>query len=300
MNTLDAMSLFVRVADLGSFAAVADHLGVTRSVFTRQIAALEKHLGVKLINRTTRKLTLTSAGIGYLTNCRTILELVDSAEAEVMEARLVPRGKLRVGMPLSFGLRRIVPLLPAFQSMYPEINLDLDITDRHINLIDESIDISIRITDRLDPGDIVRKLGEARLLTVASPEYLNRHGRPGHPSDLTGHRCLGYSSMSTNRPWVFSVDGELQNFFLPYCLQANNGDALAEAARQGGGIAVLPEFIVAELVDDESLEVILEEFEAPAGGVYALLPSNRYVPSSVRVLIDFLVAELDKPSAGSA
>lgn len=292
MNRLDAMTLFVRVADLGSFAAAANQLGIARSVVTRQIAALEEHLGVKLMVRTTRKLTLTSAGATYLDKCRTILDLVGSAEADIMEARLTPRGNLRLSLPLSFGLRRIAPLLPRFQAQYPEISLALDFTDRHIDLIDERVDLSIRVTARLDPGDVARKLGEARLLTVASPAYLAQRGRPNHPAELVQHSCLGYSAKLNNRPLVFSIEGVQQNIHVPYRLQANNGDALAEAAAQGLGITVLPDFIVADYLRAGTLETILDDFEPRALGIYAVLPSNRYLPHRVRVLIDFLVASL--------
>ena len=292
MNRLEAMNLFVRVADLGSFAAVANQLGVARSVVTRQIAALEEHLGVKLMVRTTRRLTLTTAGAGYLQKCRTILDLVDVAEADVMEARLVPRGNLRLSLPLSFGLRRIVPLLPAFQQTYAEISLALDFSDRHVNLIDEGIDLSIRIIAHLDPGDVARKLGQIRLLPVASPEYLQRHGRPSHPAELPAHSCLGYSAKINNRPLSFLIDGELTNIHVPFRMQANNGDALVEAAAQGLGITVQPDFIVAEHLRAGTLVPILEGFAPPPLGIYALLPSNRYLPHRVRVLIDFLAAGL--------
>lgn len=292
MNRLDAMMLFVRVADLGSFAAAADQLGLTRSVVTRQIAALEDHLGVKLMTRTTRRLTLTSAGTDYLDKCRTILDLVESAETDVMEARLNPRGNLRVGLPLSFGLKRIAPLLPDFQKIYPEITLALDFTDRHINLIDEGIDLSIRITARLDPGDVVRKLGETRLLAIASPEYLARHGRPAHPSELSGHACLGYSDMANNRPLSFLVDGKMENFYLPLRMQANNGDALALATAQGLGISVQPDFIVEDHLASGAVVTLLESFEPSPLGIYAVLPSNRYLPHRVRVLLDFLAEAL--------
>jgi DNA-binding transcriptional LysR family regulator len=286
------MMLFVRVADLGSFAAAADQLGLTRSVVTRQIAALEDHLGVKLMTRTTRRLTLTSAGTDYLDKCRTILDLVESAETDVMEARLNPRGNLRVGLPLSFGLKRIAPLLPDFQKIYPEITLALDFTDRHINLIDEGIDLSIRITARLDPGDVVRKLGETRLLAIASPEYLARHGRPAHPSELSGHACLGYSDMANNRPLSFLVDGKMENFYLPLRMQANNGDALALATAQGLGISVQPDFIVEDHLASGAVVTLLESFEPSPLGIYAVLPSNRYLPHRVRVLLDFLAEAL--------
>ena len=288
MNRFEAMHLFVRVVELGSFAAVASQLGVARSVVTRQIAALEEHLGVKLMVRSTRWLTLTSGGKAYLEKCRAILDLLETAEAEVMEERLTPRGSLRLGLPLSFGLKRLAPLMLAFSQTYPEIRLAMDFTDRQLNLIEEGIDLSIRITGRLDPGEIVRKLGSCRLLTIASPEYLARHGRPLHPSELVGHACISYSPHVNNRPWIFMVDGHVESFPLPYRLQANNGDALAEAAAQGLGITVQPDFIAADYLAAGKLETVLEEFAPPELGIYAVLPSNRYMPHSVRVLIDFL------------
>lgn len=294
MNRLDAMNLFVRVADLDSFAAVSSQLGVARSVVTRQIAALEEHLGVKLIVRTTRRLTLTTAGASYLQKCRTILDLVESAEADVMEERLTPRGNLRVGLPLSFGLKRIAPVLPEFQRAYPEISLALDFTDRQINLIDEGIDLSIRITARLDPGDVARKLGESRLLTIASSDYLAQHGRPTHPAELATHSCLGYSAKANNRPLSFRVDGQPESFYVPFRLQANNGDVLAEAAAQGLGITMQPDFIAADYLASGAVETVLEAFEPAPLGIYAVLPSNRYLPHRVRVLIDFLVKMLAK------
>ncbi|HAF56435.1 MAG TPA: LysR family transcriptional regulator [Thauera sp.] len=294
MNRLDAMNLFVRVADLGSFAAVANQLGVARSVVTRQIAALEEHLGVKLMVRTTRKLTLTSAGASYLDKCRSILDLVELAEADVMEARLTPRGNLRIGLPLSYGLKRIAPLLPAFLKTYPEISLALDFTDRHINLIDEGVDLSIRITPRLDPGDVARKLGETRLIAVASPAYLAHHGRPTHPSELGAHTCLGYSAKANNRPLAFLIDGRIENVHVPFRLQANNGDALMEAAAQGLGITMQPDFIANDYLARGAVVPVLEAFAPPPLGIHAMLPSNRYLPHRVRVLIDFLASELAK------
>ncbi len=293
MDRLDAMHLFVRVADLGSFTAAATQLGIARSAVTRQIAALEAHLGLKLMVRTTRRLTLTTAGADYLRKCRTILDLVEAAEAEVMEARLMPRGQLRISLPLSFGLRRIVPLLPQFLASYPEISLSLDFSDRHVNLIDEGIDLSIRIVARLEPGDIARKLGESRLVAVAAPDYLRTHGTPAHPAELTNHVCLGYSIKGANRPLSFLIDGQVGHVQVPFRLQANNGDALAEAAARGLGIAMQPDFIIDEALRQGTLVRILQDFEPPPLGIHALLPSNRYLPHRVRVLIEFLVAALD-------
>ena len=300
MDRFNAMTLFMRVADLGSFAAAANQLGVARSVVTRQIAALEGHLGVKLMVRTTRKLMLTSAGASYLEKCRTILELLENAEADVMETRLMPRGNVRLSVPLSFGLRRITPLLPKLRARYPEINLALDFTDRHIDLINDGVDLSIRVTARLEPGNVARKLGNASLVGVASPSYLASHGQPHHPTELAQHSCLGYSASTNNRPLVFSIDGTQENVYVPYWLQANNGDALAAAAAQGLGITFQPDFIVADYLRNGTLVKILEGFEPAPFGIHAILPGNRYLPYRVRVLLDFLAAELGHGEADAS
>lgn len=296
MNRLDAMATFVRVAELGSFAGVADQSGVARSVITRQVAALEDHLGVKLMVRTTRRLTLTSAGRSYLEKCRSILEMVDTAEAEVMEDRLTPRGRLRVSLPLSFSLKRLVPLMLEFSQAYPLIHLSMDFTDRRVNLIDEGFDLSIRITSRLEPGEIVRKLGSCKMLTFASPDYLAAHGRPRHPADLSKHACLGYAPLTTDQPWLFSIDGKVERFFLNHRLSANNGEALAEAAARGLGIAMQPDFIAQGYLDAGRVEAVLKKFAQPELGIYAVLPSNRYLPHRVRLLIELLSKSLSRPA----
>lgn len=299
MNRLDAMHLFVSVAELGSFTAAAAQLGVARSVVTRQIAALEEHLGVKLMVRSTRRLMLTSAGNAYLDKCRVILDLVETAEAEAMEESLAPRGQLRLGVPLSFGLRHLVPLLLEFAQTYPMIRLSTDFSDRKLHLIDEGIDLAIRISAQLDPGDIARKLGTCRLMAIAAPDYLARHGRPQHPSELIGHTCIGYAQQAHGLPWSFLVEGQLQDFSPPFRLQANNGDALAEAAARGLGITVLPDFIASDYLAGGRVVTLLEGFEPPEMGIYALLPSNRYMPHRVRALIEFLSTRLAGPR-GSA
>ena len=296
MDRLDAMHLFVRVAERGSFAGVADQLGVARSVVTRQIAALETHLGVKLMARSTRRLTLTAAGAAYLEKCRVILNLVEAAETDVAEHRLTPRGHLRLGLPLVFGLKRLLPMLLEFAQRYPEISLDMDYTDRRLNLIEEGFDLSIRITDHLEPGAIVRKLGACRLLTVASPDYLARHGRPAHPAELKHHECLTYTNDGSNTTWLFQVEGRPEPVAVRCRISANNGEALIEAAASGLGIALQPDFIAGPAMAAGTVEAILESFAPPALGIYVLLPSNRYMPYRVRVCIDFLAAWLREPA----
>ena len=292
MDRLEAMHLFVRVAELGSFSAAAQQLAVARSVVTRQIAALEAHLGVKLMARSTRRLTLTSAGTAYLEKCRVILNLVESAEADVAAERLTPRGSIRISIPLSFGLRRLSQPLLDFSQHYPEVALDIDFADRRVNLIEEGRDLSVRITRRLDAGDVARKLGESHMRIIAAPSYLDRHGRPRHPAELVQHECLGYTAAAANPPWQFEVDGQLESFHVRSRINANNGFVLAEAAAQGLGIACQPDFIADDFIASGRVEQILADFPVPALGIYAMLPSNRHIPHRVRVLVDYLAEKL--------
>ncbi len=293
MDKLNAMQLFVRVAETGSFTAVADQLDVARSVVTRQISALEQQLGVKLMTRSTRSLTLTTAGSAYLEKCRDILNMVDTAEFSLVEEKTEPRGRIRLGLPLSFGLQRLMPALLEFAKAHSNIELVLDFADRRSKLIEEGIDLSIRITSRLEPGDIVRKLGESRLLTVASPQYLAEHGNPKHPRDLSKHACLVYSQDFQSTSWGYrSKEGDVNVTIRPR-LAANNGEALLQAAAQGLGITRPPDFMVQPYLDNGSVIAVLPKFEPTPLGIYAVLPSNRYIPHRVSVLIDFLASALE-------
>ncbi len=286
------MQLFVRVAELGSFAGAAQQLGVARSLVTRQIAGLEAHLGVKLMARSTRRLTLTSAGTAYLEKCRVILNLVEAAEIGVAEERQTPRGNIRISLPLSFGLKRLAPLLLDFSQRYPEVALDMDYSDRRVNLIEEGIDLSIRVTRRLDAGDVARRIGTSRMRVLASPDYLSRHGQPAHPAELAHHVCLGYTNAGAATTWQFVVDGQLENFPIRSRINANNGDVLTEAAAQGLGIACQPDFIAGSFIAAGRVVEILVDYPGPELGIYAMLPSNRHIPHRVRVLMDFLAARL--------
>lgn len=291
MDRLDAMHLFVRVAELGSFAAVAQQLGVARSVVTRQVAALESHLGSKLMVRSTRRLTLTSAGSAYLEKCRVILNLVEAAETDIAAEQAAPRGPIRLGLPLSFGVRRVAPLLLDFAARYPEVSLDMDYSDRRMNLIEEGIDLAIRVTRQLGPGDVARKLGTSHMKVVAAPDYLARHGRPQVPADLSDHAYLGYT-LAGRSDVLFIENGVSIGVPVRSRINASNGEVLVEAAVRGMGITCHPDFIVDAYLADGRLVHILENHATPALGIYAMLPSNRQVPHRVRVLMDFLADAL--------
>lgn len=291
MDRLDGMRIFVRVAELGSFSAVAQQMNVARSVVTRQVAALETHLGAKLIARSTRRLSLTAAGAGYLEKCREILNLVDAAEGDLNEASQAPRGHIRLTLPLSFGVHRLMPMFGDFMIANPGISLELDFNDRRANLIEGGFDLAIRISERLEPGDVARKIGGSQGVIAAAPAYLDRHGRPEHPKDLLGHECFGY--LLAPRPsWSFLIDGEMQWFPIKNRLQANSGEALLTAAIQGLGIARTPTFIAEKAVREGRLEILLPRFPMQELGIYAVFPGNRYVPHRVRVLVDFLAKRI--------
>ncbi len=271
MDRLETMRAFVRVAESGSFTAVANEMDVARSVVTRQVADLEAHLGVKLIARSTRRLSLTSAGAGYLDTCRNILSLVEAAETGLADERQVPRGHLRISVPLSFGLRHLSPLLIDFATTYPDVTVELDFTDRKVNLIEEGIDVAIRVAGRLEPHDVARRISVCRSVVLASPDYLRRHGEPAHPADLAQHECLGYVPVLRSA-WPFLVDGQTRSFPVRGRLLANNGDALLDAAIRGLGITCQPTFIAAPAIEAGQVKPILARY--------------------ARVFVDYLVARI--------
>ena len=293
MDRLQAMHLFVRVAELSSFSAVAQQMGLARSAVTRQIAALEQHLGIKLMVRSTRRLMLTSAGAAYLEKCRVILNLVEVAETGVAEERQTPRGMIRISLPLTYGLMRVAPILLDFARRYPEVQLDMDYTDRRVNLIEEAIDLSVRITSRLGATEIARRIGSSQLQAVASPAYLAEHGTPRHPSELIHHECLSYTTTAESKQtWSFDVDGVLTAYPIRARIHSNNGEALNDAVERGLGIALQPDFIIERSLQSGKVVTILTEFPLPELGIYAMLPSNRQVPHRVRVLMEFLADQL--------
>ena len=288
MDRLEAMQVFVRVAQAGSFSAVSQQLNVDRSWVTRQIAALEKHLGVKLFTRSTRRLSLTPAGSIYLEKSRVILNLVDAAESDAVEERAVPRGPIRLGIPLAYGLQVLTPWLLEFSKTYPAIELSVDLSDERVNLIEQGLDLSVRITGHLQPGDVVRKLADCPMVTFASLGYLSLHGTPRRPQDLESHECLVYSNAPTRTQWVFQQQQQKISVSVRGRIMANNGLLLTEAAAQGVGIARQPYFIAKSYIDAGLVKPILEKYEISPLGVYAVLPSNRYIPHRISVLMKFL------------
>ncbi len=225
MDRLAAMQTFVRVAEAGSFTAVAEQMNLARSAITRQIAALEAHLGVKLIARSTRRLALTSAGATYIEQCRDILDRIDEAEGDLAGERQTLRGEIRASVPMTFGLLHLTPLILEFSRAHPDIRIDLDFNDRRVNLIEEGMDFALRITDRLPETAVARRLTTCRSVVVASPAYLQRHGAPKHPDELAQRACLNYS-LTSRSSWPFIIDGASHWVDISGPITANNGSAL--------------------------------------------------------------------------
>lgn len=286
------MRLFVRVAELGSFAAVAQQQGLARSMVTRPIAALEAHLGTKLISRNTRRLSLTSAGSDYLERCRVILNLVEAAESGAAAEHQTLRGPIKLSAPLHYGQNCIAPLLLDFIQSYPEVNLDADFIDRRSNLIEDGIDLAVRITRHLHATEVARRIGHSDMIVVASPQYLARHGEPAHPSDLIHHECLVYTGSAQNNHWDFEIEGHVRSFPLRARLQSGNGEFLLDAAANGLGLSLAPAFMAQEALARGTVRATLQGFRTPGVGIYLMLPGNRHIPHRVRVLADFLAARL--------
>lgn len=285
------MRTFVRVAEAGSFAAVARQLDLARSAVTRQIAALEAKLGTKLIARSTRRLTLTSTGTAYLERCRDVLALVDEAEGELQAAGGDIRGRLRMSVPLSLGTRYLMPMIAEFTAAHPRLEVEIDFSDRRVDLISEGMDLALRVTARLDETTVARRIGSSRSVVVAAPAYLARRGRPAHPRELIEHECFGYVPALRSK-WPFFINGRLTWVRTHGRLHANNGDALLKATIQGLGISYQPTFIVADALRAGSVVPILERYPCQDLGVFAVFPGGRYLARPVRAMTDFLAGRL--------
>ena len=289
LDRVTGMQVFVRVATLGSFSAAARALGLSQTMVTKHVAALEDRLGIKLLHRSTRKLVLTEGGRNYLTACERILAEIEEAEASASLDRIEPRGTLRLNVPLTFGFRQVVPALTEFSRLYPAVSFDLGLADRYVDLMEEGWDLAIRIGHLKDSSLVARRLAACRTIVCAAPAYLKQHGIPQTPDDLARHNCLAYtlpSAIGANR-WTFGTDGDI---VVPIQgnLRANNGDALLAAAVAGQGLIYQPTFIVGDSLREGSLVPVLSNYPTYEPAIHAVLPSGRQAPAKVRVFVAFL------------
>lgn len=297
MDRFLVMQSFTTVIDAGSFVGAADALGLSKAAVSRHVNALESRLGVRLLQRTTRRLSLTVEGEVFLARCRDLLAGLEEAEAEVTASSDVARGRLRVNVPVSFGLRRLAPLWGAFYQRHPQVRLDINLADRVVDLVEEGYDLAVRIGVLGSSSLVARRLAESRLVICASPGYLAEHGAPAHPRELSDHAIIGYSYQSAGDEWRLQGPEGVVNVRVDPVIQSNNGDTCVAAALTGQGLIMQPDFLVGEEIANGDLMAVMPEYCAGELGVYAVYPSRRHIAPKTRVLIDFLVEQLAQPFA---
>ena len=287
-DRLGLISAFVNVAQRLNFKAAAKDLAITPSSLSRRVSRLEAELGVRLLQRNTRRVALTEAGQRYRDDCLRILAALADADAAVGRHAGAPTGLLRVSAPVAFGRLHIGPLLPRFFERYPQLRIDLDLTDRYIDLIAEQIDVAIRIGRLADSRLVARKLAANRRVLCAAPDYLKRSGRPATPAELAGHSCLNFSMLQTGDVWSLQSDAEQVAVPVTGLLRANNAEVLHDAVLGGCGIALLAEFIVAGSLRAGRLVTLLDDWWLPETNIYAVYPQARLLPEKVRAFVGFL------------
>lgn len=289
MDRLAAMQAFARVAETRSFSEAARRLRVSKSVLSRQVAALEAELGVRLFHRTTRALTPTEIGQAYYARVSRILADIEETEQSIGHLQGAPRGRLKINAPMSFGYLHLAPALPDFMAANPEVEVDIVMNDRTVDLIEEGFDMAVRIGRLADSSLVARRLAPMRLVVCASPAYLKERGLPATPADLKGHCCLLYSNEPTPEDWRFATpEGTPWPVTVKGRLCANNGDALRHAALKDMGIVRLPSFMVGRDLQSGTLVSILSEYVPQDSGLYAIYPEARHLSPKVRAFVDFL------------
>lgn len=298
MDSLTAVRMFAEVVDRGSFSAAARALGVATSSVSRQVHRLEDKLGARLLDRTTRRVKLTPAGTVYYERIVQVLQDVEEAGQAVSELEAAPRGLLRLNIPMTFGKLHVLPLISEFLERYPEVNVDVSMTDTMVDLVEAGADLAIRIGELKDSSLVARRLAPSVRALCASPRYLERHGEPRHPADLAGHACLLFKFLSGGSTWSFEGPEGSIEVRVRARLLANNAEALLSAAINGHGLALLPTWLVAQSLEAGSLRRVLPDYWAsPTGSeaaIYAVYPHRRHLSPRVRAFIDLAVERFSK------
>ena len=315
MESLDSIRYFAEVSRTGSFSEAARRNNLATSSVTRQVDALEAALGVRLLNRSTRRLSLTEAGRLYLEHAHHIVSVVDDGRAAVNALDAEPRGTLRVSAPVGFGRQHIAPRLTSLLTRYPELAVDITLSDQLVDFVEDAIDVAVRFAALPDSSLVARRLVGLRRLICASPVYLERHGTPSRPEDLSAHHCLSFSSSALGDIWragarnwrLRSAEGQVTEVSVSGRLQTNHPEVLVQAARDGLGLVLIPSWMVSDCFDDCGLVSVLDDYEiGPAENqpaVYAVYSSTRYLSPKIRAFIDFFheeLKELDSPAQTSA
>jgi DNA-binding transcriptional LysR family regulator len=289
MEKLDTMAVFARVVEAESFSGAARALGLSKSAVSKQVSGLEDRLGLRLLNRTTRRLSLTEAGATFYQGCQRVVAEAEAAEQAVTHLASAPRGRLRVNAPMSFGVRHISPALPEFLRCYPELAVDLTLNDRIVDLVEEGFDVGVRIAPLVDSSLVARRLAPSRSVLAAAPAYLEARGVPRDVDELEEHACLIYSYQVIVEGWRLTGPEGARRLKVSGPLRVNSGDAILAAALGGLGVALLPGFICGEDLRAGRLVRILPGWEAlPENAVSAVFPAARHLSPKVRAFVDFL------------
>lgn len=289
--------MFAKVAEERSFAAAARAMGVSVATVSRGVSRLEERLGARLLNRTSRQLALTEFGRTIAESASRIYQEAEATEDAAREQSARPRGRVRLAVPMSFGLRWVAPILPDFLRAYPDISIDLHLSDASVDLIGEGFDAALRIAVLPDSSLVARRLCPVSRFVVAAPGYLAQYGRPQHPHDLIGRACLGYAYRARSEVWRFVDNAGNEETVEPAGpLRVTNADALVPTVLAGLAIAELPEFIAGEYLRDGRMEALMPDWRMQQGGLYFVTPSLRARPAKIEVLADFLAERLSTPA----
>lgn len=294
MDKFQEITTFTAVVDAGSFVKAADRLNTSKAAVSRHVVDLEIRLGVRLLHRTTRKLSLTEEGEIFYGRCKEILETLEGAENEITSHTDDVSGHIRINAPYSFGIRKLAPLWGIFHQKYPKVTLDVTLSDRLVDVVDEGYDIAIRIAALSNSTMVSKRLTDTRIVLCASPKYLKEHGTPKKPADLVNHQVINYSYWAGKEEWSFAGPKGQESVHIKPFMQTNNGDTCLVAALANQGIVLQPSFIVGDAIRAGDLVEIMPQYKSIELGIYAIFPTRQHIAPKVRVLIDFLVDYFSK------
>jgi len=290
MDILLSMKIFRRVAETGNFSEVAREMSFSQPTISKHIAALEKHLDVKLLNRSTRQMSLTDTGKQYYDRCAYLLDELAETESTLRNQQSQPAGILRINTPITYGERRILPYLWKFLEKYPELKIDMIMDDHYIDLVKEGVDMAVRVGPMTDSSLIARKIGDSPRVTIASSEYIEKHGAPDDLSDLKNHNCIVYTLLTTCDEWHFSGADGPQTIRVSGRFSVNNPNAIRQAVLAGQGIAVTPIWLVDDCIESGKVKVILNDYTPTPLDIHAVYPDRQFVPAKIQVFIQYLKA----------
>lgn len=288
MDKIELMRVFSVVARNGSFTKAANELNIAVQTVSKYVKALEDDLGVLLFNRTTRKVTLNDTGTAYLEKCVDLLDQIDELESAIKVTHSAPKGRIRISAPTSFGELHLVPAIRDFLVLYPDISVDIDLSNRRVSLVEEGVDMALRIGELPDSTMIARKLSAMRIVVCAAPEYLQHFGKPAHPEQLTNHNCFVDHNLRQGRSWRFLENKQVFKVDVKGNFEANSPGSMRRMVLSGLGIGLCPMYVIKDDIRCNTIVPLLEQYEAYQYGVYALYPHRKHLSHRVRVLVDFL------------